>query len=442
MDPHTTAAQLFFPHYKLDSNRSEIGLHEYDLAAKALEADHRSLTVATGIVVFLISVAPSLTSGGVTSNDLLQTLETVLGKEYSQAAVKASVVVVSILAIHYFAGLQKSATYAARKIVVLRRLLGLDYGRVETVLPSNRLDGANEPYSIEMFPGWYSLPALPVIIVALAAGATQGLVFISFLDPESAGNRQADVIIALVAHFLGTIMICLGYFRCALFDDFENLRFFLARALSPLFGTCLKKNCGYVLYRLRLSVYEAKRLRIDLKSFHELLVTIEDAEFYLHNGNSIRSIFAALWRFMRYRKVAGGSTIYQQLVRSNFLSNLRLPYRRKIFEWLLAPWLNRRFSKNDGLDAYLCSVRFDKGVIGIVDALRHFFPTHPLNDALTAAQRFFLVERLSNISGTYPRPRVAALANRMCSAGLLTAADVVEVDSIYAEMIARGLIRP
>lgn len=443
MDPHTTAAQLYFPHYKLDAKRSEIGLHEYDLAAKALEADHRSLTVATGIVVFLISVVPSIAGTGSSAGGVLRSFDTAIGEEAAGWSLKVTILIAAVLAIHYFAGLQRSATYAARKIVVLRRLLGLDYGQVESVLPSDRLDGANEPYSIEMFPGWYSLPALPVIIVALAAGVAQTFAFIAFAGASDgfADGAPRDTIGMLAAHFLATLAICFVYFRLSLLDDFENLRLLLSKALSLVVGGGMKRNFGYVLYRLRLSVFEANRLGVDLYSFHDLLVAIEDRQYYRHNGNSVRAILAVMFRYLRRRRITGGSTIYQQLVRSNFLTDLSLLHRRKIFEWLLAPWLNRQFSKRDALNAYLCSVRFDKGVIGLPDAIRHFFPNHLVNSPLSSPQRFFLIERLSNVSGTYPKTRVATLAENMRQEGYLTQSEAAAIDQIYVALIERGLIR-
>jgi penicillin-binding protein 1A len=175
VEAHLAAAQWYFPYYKLDPKRSEIGLREYDLAAKALEADQRSLTAAAGIVLFFSGAATTVVGSGTglqTFVSIAHTLGTSL-----EWGVTIAIAAVAILSTHYFARLQRSATYAARKIVVLRRLLGLDYGNIESVLPANRLDGANEPFSIEMFPGWTSIQALPVVVIALLAGcATFGIV--------------------------------------------------------------------------------------------------------------------------------------------------------------------------------------------------------------------------------------------------------------------------
>ena len=52
MSDHLKASQFYFPYYKIDPNKSEVALREYDLAAKALESDQRSLNVAVAIALF------------------------------------------------------------------------------------------------------------------------------------------------------------------------------------------------------------------------------------------------------------------------------------------------------------------------------------------------------------------------------------------------------
>jgi len=215
----------------------------------------------------------------------------------------------------------------------------------------------------------------------------------------------------------------------------------MADKVATILRTPIKRRLGHVLYRLRLSVGEADRLKIPLKDFHPLLVFIEDKEFYKSNGNSIRAIIAAASRYILYRSKSGGSTIYQQLARSNFLTTLDPPLRRKILEWLLAPWLNHIFSKTEGLNAYLCSVRFERGVLGLSAAIRHFFPNHDISQPLEPWQRFILIERLSNVSGTLNTRRVNRLARMARDAGYITNADIVDMDVGYRAISSAGKIR-
>lgn len=446
MEAHLAAAQWYFPHYKLDPKRSEIGLREYDLAAKALEADQRSLTAAAGIVLFFAGAATTFVGSG-TGLQTFTSLARDLGTNLEFGLV-AAVATVAVLSIHYFAQLQRSATYAARKIVVLRRLLGLDYGNIESVLPANRLDGANEPFSIEMFPGWASIQALPVVVVALVSGfAIFGIVSAFELITPSAfsatfQNRLllGPVEIGAVWGAVVALALCLIY-RWSLLDDFETPRLREAVMFGKFIRTPLKSRVGHVLYRLRLSIYEAERLGVRLTDMFDMLVFIEDKRFFRHNGNSVRALVAALVRYARYKKMAGASTIYQQLARSNFITVFAAPLRRKLLEWSLAPWLNGQFKKEDGLKAYLCSVRYALGIIGLPAALEYYFPKKPLDASITPAEQFVLIERLSNVSQSYPAPRVESLIKSAMDAGLLNASDVRSIRSHYRRLIRAGKIK-
>jgi penicillin-binding protein 1A len=446
VEAHLAAAQWYFPYYKLDPKRAEIGLREYDLAAKALEADQRSLTAAAGIVLFFSGAATTFVGSGSGLTNFASLIEQLgTGLEVGLAI---AVGVVAVLSIHYFARLQRSATYAARKIVVLRRLLGLDYGNIESVLPANKLDGANEPFSIEMFPGWTSIPAMPVVVVAIVSGVAMFGIVSAFgtLAPNSAFapfDDQLSLEPIQTGALWGaatSLALCLFY-RGSLLDDFETPRLREAIRLGQFLGTPLKSRIGHVLYRLRLSVYEAERLGVRLPDMYRMLVLIEDKDFYRHNGNSLWALAKALFRYARYRKLSGASTIYQQLARSNFLTVFNAPFRRKLLEWTLAPWLNGEFTKEEGLKAYLCSVRYARGIIGLPAALEYFFPKKPVANPITPAEQFILIERLSNVSHTYPAARIDSLIKTAQSAGLLNDRDVRSLRARYNELIKAGKIK-
>lgn len=438
MEPHLTAAQRYFPTYKLDPIRQEIGLKEYDLSAKALEADHRSLTAATGIALFFAGTAATLISAG-DSVKTIEKLSVVLGSSL-EISLSLAILAVSLMAIYYFSCLQRSATYAARKIVILRRLLGLDYGNIETVLPSDRLEGANEPFSLPMFPGWSSLQALPVIAVAMLSAFAQGTAFTAFhiIRPRQMTFLGGTVLaspgeVGWLTAIL-TVAFLLSVYRYSLYEDFETLRLNVAKGVSKILLSPIKPRTGHVLYRMKLSAFEAKRLNINLESLHEMLIFIEDKRYYHHNGNSIRSVVAAAYRRVKFNRRSGGSTIYQQLSRSNFLTRFDAPFRRKIIEWLIAPWLCKQFSRSEGLNIYLCSVRFAYNVIGLPAAIAHYFPSKPPSEPLSDAEKFVLIERLSNVSSTYPENRIRNIVAQLESGGLLKSSSRSELNHIYLKL--------
>ncbi len=405
------------------------------MAAKALEADNRSLTAASGIALFFGGAFATI----VGSNDLsaLKGLTTQSGTT-GLGVIAGSSLIVAFLLIHYFAHLQRSAVHAARKIVVLRRLLGLDYGNIETVLPADTLDGANEPFAIVMFPGWLSLQAIPAITVALVTGLAQFVIFSAY---EAGGvsvlsaQWHAPFLFGPIA-----ILVVLMIYRIALLEKFETIRFIVARGLAWLLRTPLKLRTGHVLYRLKLAIAEAYRIGLDLKQMHDLLLYIEDRQFFRHNGNSFRAVISAVYRRVRYGTVSGGSTILQQLVRTNFLQRLNAPVRRKIVEWMLAPWLNGRLEKREALDAYLVSVRFAASAYGLADGIRHFFPDQSVTEPLPGYRKFILIERLSNVTATFPQARIRKLVTACIEKGLLCTNDVQPLNEAYKRLGAERKI--
>lgn len=97
----------------------------------------------------------------------------------------------------------------------------------------------------------------------------------------------------------------------------------------------------------------------------DALVSTEDREFFEHNGVVPRSIFRAVWQQATGSEIqTGGSTITQQLVKQSVLKNSEKSTDRKAKEIFLALRMERFFSKQDILNAYLNSVYFGKGASG------------------------------------------------------------------------------
>ncbi len=85
----------------------------------------------------------------------------------------------------------------------------------------------------------------------------------------------------------------------------------------------------------------------------EGLLSVEDKGFYDHFGVSIRGVFRAMFVNLRAgHTVQGASTITQQLVRNFFLTMDRT-WTRKINEMIMAVLLERHYSKQEILEAYV-----------------------------------------------------------------------------------------
>jgi penicillin-binding protein 1B len=135
------------------------------------------------------------------------------------------------------------------------------------------------------------------------------------------------------------------------------------------------------------------------------LIAVEDRTFYEHMGISPRSVARAMWVNLKSgRVVQGGSTLTQQLVKNFFLSNRRSLWR-KFNEALMAPLLERRYSKDEILEAYLNEVYLaqdgQRAIHGFGLGSRFLFQ-RPL-DELSTAQMALLVGMVKGPSYYDPR---------------------------------------
>jgi len=106
-------------------------------------------------------------------------------------------------------------------------------------------------------------------------------------------------------------------------------------------------------------------------------VAIEDSEFYQHKGIRITSIIrATIWAKLTGRKIQGGSTITQQLVKNTLLTP-EVSITRKIKEWILATKIEKMMSKDEILALYLNEAPYGGNIYGIEEASKLFFGKEP-----------------------------------------------------------------
>ena len=103
------------------------------------------------------------------------------------------------------------------------------------------------------------------------------------------------------------------------------------------------------------------------------VLSIEDRRFYRHGALDFRSVLRAFIQNLEAgRIVAGGSTITQQLVKTNFLGPERT-YRRKFREAVLSIWLEHNLTKGQILTGYLNTVYLGSGAKGFPAAAQIYF---------------------------------------------------------------------
>lgn len=145
---------------------------------------------------------------------------------------------------------------------------------------------------------------------------------------------------------------------------------------------------GELLY----SVYEDENRSIVSSSDipqHVKLATLaaEDADFYAHKGFSIRGMSRALIKIIKERKVTGGSTITQQLIKNTLLTPEQT-VSRKIREMALAILAEQMYTKDEILTMYLNEVNYGGTAYGVKEAAKTYFDKEL--DQLTIAEAAML----------------------------------------------------
>ncbi len=186
----------------------------------------------------------------------------------------------------------------------------------------------------------------------------------------------------------------------------------LSRALEPLQDPALLivSSTGQPIAR-RGAIKEAP---VDVTKLNPLtpaaFVAIEDRRFYSHWGIDLHGIARAFVADLRGGGVReGGSTITQQLAKTNFLSSDRT-IKRKAQEVIIAFWLEAWLTKQQILSRYLSSVYFGDGVYGLRAAAHHYFRREPQN--LNLAQSAMLAGMVQAPSRLSPTHNLQGAQNR------------------------------
>ncbi len=130
-------------------------------------------------------------------------------------------------------------------------------------------------------------------------------------------------------------------------------------------------------YKLIGEIGEKRRIPISFdqipQNFHNALLAAEDADFYSHNGVSIKGLLRAAGQLvLTGRKGSGGSTLTMQLTRHIFLS-LRQTFSRKFNEILLALRIEKELSKEEILELYVNFMFLGKRAYGIEAAAEVYY---------------------------------------------------------------------
>lgn len=102
-------------------------------------------------------------------------------------------------------------------------------------------------------------------------------------------------------------------------------------------------------------------------------IATEDKRFMQHGGVDLQSITRAALSLITKKEITqGGSTITQQVIKNNMLTQEQT-FGRKLTEVLLAPTLEKKFSKADIMEFYCNSNFYGNRCYGVETACRFYF---------------------------------------------------------------------
>jgi 1A family penicillin-binding protein len=158
----------------------------------------------------------------------------------------------------------------------------------------------------------------------------------------------------------------------------------LAARDVPVTTKILDRN-GILLYEI---YSDENRTPVPLSEIPDIVknstISIEDRDFYKHQGFSIRGILRAADQTLLNDRLQGGSTITQQLIKSTLLTP-EITIQRKLKEVILAFWAEQMYTKNQILEMYLNQIPYGGTAWGIESAAQTYFGKSVQNLTLSEA---------------------------------------------------------
>ena len=178
--------------------------------------------------------------------------------------------------------------------------------------------------------------------------------------------RVASAFFILVAGGIVFFIAAFAYFAGELPSPDKVLR-------REGFSTKIFDRNGKLLYDV---FSDQRRTPVDLQEvplyLRQATIAIEDKNFYKHSGVDPLTPVRIAWNLVVKRRVVGGSSLTQQLVKNVLLTPERTPIR-KLKEFVLTLQVESRYKKDDILQMYLNEVPYGGTSWGVETASEVYF---------------------------------------------------------------------
>jgi len=229
-------------------------------------------------------------------------------------------------------------------------------------------------FGIFVFPLLFFVITLPSATQRLHSFIVQR--YAPLLRKTTSLQKQNSYLLALQSLSTGTIgAVVLGFlgviFYFTILKDLPSPRELVTR--DQIVTTKIYDKNGNILYKI---YKDENRTLVPLSSIPSSLkhatIAIEDKDFYRHSGFSLSGIARAVKANIERKKIQGGSTITQQLVKNTLLTPEKT-MQRKIREIVLAMMVEATLTKDEILEMYFNEVSFGGSVYGVEEASRRYF---------------------------------------------------------------------
>ncbi len=193
-------------------------------------------------------------------------------------------------------------------------------------------------------------------------------IYKSFLKSTKSVSFRRKLLLGLVSFGL----IFLVFYTVFLFKDIPN-PVSLTKGPGAISTQILDRN-GKLLYEVYREQNRNPIKIADLPDYvKQATISIEDKNFYRHFGLDFLGIARAAFNTLTGRRLEGGSTITQQLVKNTLLADPKRTITRKIREAVLSLITEVVYSKDQILELYLNYAPYGGTAYGIETAAGVFF---------------------------------------------------------------------
>ncbi|MDE7161513.1 MAG: penicillin-binding protein [Anaeroplasmataceae bacterium] len=250
----------------------------------------------------------------------------------------------------------------------------------------------------------------------------------SILNKLFLGITTLTLIITIIGSIFGIIV----------FNNAKSTSIFIRENTKPIYIYDDKNNLvsSDSLYYEYCSIQE-----VSPEIIHAV-VSIEDKDFYKHSGISIPRIAHSIYQnITNHSIISGASTITQQYIKNTYFTNEKT-LQRKVNEIAYALELEKKYTKDQIMEAYLNTVLFGSNIYGIKMASRYYFDKSPNEITTNEAAILAGMIQLPNYYNPLKNPESATkrknlVLRRMMEEGYINQSEYDSLIEIPAEEIVQ-----